>query len=169
MRRVIVAVLVTFLAGCGFNWNENTVNPTPVPTPSATPTPGPTPTPSPTTTSDVSSLVVLVFGYSCNVGVPEPSHGDGVITTGCNEAALTATPKAANGDDAKLHGNNITWSTNVVPLGGARVEPDPNNPLFNRLVKVGTPRVAAQVTLTASLVDPVGKLFTATKTVTIVP
>ena len=155
---------LAFLAGTfACNVNKIDINdPTP-----ATPTPVPTPTPTPTPASpasDVAGMVVLVYGYDCP-SVPQPSHGDGVIVAGCNSAAVTATPKNAKGDDAVNHGSQIAWSVAVSPAGSAIVEPGEENPLFNRVVRVTSPRQAATVTLTATLVDPDRRVWTASKTV----
>lgn len=172
MKRALSLFLVaTCAAACGNSVNLIDVlgGPDPVVTPSPTPTPSPTATPGSPGQSDVASLVVLVFGYGCAPGTPEPNHADGVIPAGCSSASLTATPKQANGEDAKNHGSAISWSVAGSPPSGVVVDPDPNNPLFNRIVRVASPRVAATVTLTATLVAPDGRVWTASKVVTVAP
>jgi hypothetical protein len=136
----------------------------PSPSPSASPSvPGPV-----SGVSDVASMAIFVFGYSCATGVPQPQHSPGIIEPGCDEAALTATPKQADGKtDAVNHGNNITWSV-VGDENALRVFPDPANVLFNRKVAVIAPRrPGASVTLTAVLLAPDGKRFEASKTISI--
>jgi hypothetical protein len=133
--------------------------------------PSPSPSVSPGATngvSDVASMAIFVFGYDCAAGVPEPNHSAGVIVAGCREAALTATPKQADGKtDAVLHGNNIAWSV-TGDTNALSVREDPANPLFNRKVGVIDPRRAgASVTVTAVLLAPDGKRFEASKTITI--
>lgn len=170
----MLLVSAALLIGCG---EQNPSGPTPIPitititnTQNQTTGGGPNPSPSPGTggPSDVKALAIFVFGYDCAAGTPEPSHGDGVITHPCTAAHLTATPKSAAGD-AVNHGDNITWSIAASPSNVAEVEPDPNNVLFNRIVRVKTPRVSGAVTLTARLIAPDGTAFEASKTILIVP
>jgi hypothetical protein len=136
--------------------------PLPVPTPSAIPG-----------TSDVASMIVLVYGYTCQPGIPDPNHAAGVIPQGCSAAQLTATPKRADGSDATNHGINITWSVVPAPDGNfpGQVVPQDNNPLFNREVNAlnGGVRVPGSVTLTATLIAPDGRKFEASKVVTVAP
>lgn len=143
--------------------------------PTAVPTGPPTPLPSPGVpgASDVASMIVLVYGYTCQPGTPDPNHAAGVIPPECSAAQLTATPKRADGSDATNHGINITWSVVPAPDGNfpGQVVPQDNNPLFNREVNAlnGGVRVPGSVTLTAKLIAPDGREFQASKVVTVAP
>lgn len=171
-----VAVLALFMAtaACDLNLNQNTINePDPVASPSPAPSPSPSPSasPSPAAASDVASMIVLVYGYTCSGGV-SPNHAAGIIPAECSAAQLTATPKKADGSDAVNHGNNITWTVSPAPDGNfpGQVVPQVNNPLFNREVNAkdaSGKRVPGSVIVTANLIDPAGKAFTASKVVTV--
>jgi hypothetical protein len=142
--------------------------------------PGPTPTPTPITipspgggVSDVNALGIFPYGLDCTGGPRDPVGDE--IPADCSGMSVTATPKTGrdeNGDgkpdDARNHGNNITWASPLMsPSGNAEVTPHPANPLFNRYVKVTTPRRPGTVTLNSTLVAPDGRTFTAVKVITI--
>lgn len=162
-----LALVVALAAGaaCNFNWNQNA--PSPIPSASPSPSPSASPTSGPQT-SDVASMAIFAYGFRCAPGTPEPSHFEAIIPPACTEVALTATPKQTDGKtDAKQHGQNLSWDFDVSPLNAATVVAGPENLVFNRTVKVATPRVPGSVVFTAKLVAPDGNVHVATKTVTI--
>lgn len=134
--------------------------------------PGASPSPGGGGPSDVNALAIFVYGLDCTGGPREPAGDE--IPADCTGLSLTATPKTGkdgNGDgksdDAVNHGSAITWSAAVTPPDAADVSPHPANTLFNRYIKVRTPRKQGSVTLTANLVAPDGRTFNAVKTITI--
>lgn len=144
MKSRLVAVLLAAAAlGCGSDPSTPdaadvapiAAPPTPAPTPAPAPTPTPTPSPQATGPSDVAYLLLLNYG-KCVPGRPF------VITPRCPYIEATATPKQANGLDARRHGKNLVWRVNgvVIPddaagidVGCVLVAAGPNDMTFNRV------------------------------------
>jgi hypothetical protein len=159
---LLVVLLALVIGACNLN-NIKINDPSPLPTPSPTATPAASPTPTPSSgSSDVASMVIFVYGYSCAPGITAPENSSFRLPMGCR-ASATATPKRADGTDATNHGNQISWAPGTAV---ADVEPHELNPLFNRVI---TPRALGQITLFAVLVDPAGRRHEAARTITVVP
>lgn len=165
-------------------WKDNvcppciTSQPSPSPTPSSSPTPQPTPTSTPSPgESDVNKLLLLNYG-KCKLGQPFVFY---LNDPACKELLATATPKSSADCDGKAcdatqHGRDLFWvvtlgtrswavdDVDAVDIGCAVVSPGPVEMTFNRTIIGSSP---CTFTLTAILIDPAGKRFTATQTVVV--
>lgn len=176
-RRLIMLAAFAALTGC-FDQNgcltQTQSGPTVVVNPPPTPAPSPAPSASPTAVpgaSDVDHMSLFQVGApTCLPGNPQPA--DYTIAPYCTELRITATPKQRddhNGDgkadDALNHGDDLTWDVSNCSV--ALVVPDSASPVFDRDVKVRSPRQTGTCVLRATLRDPAGKIHEASRTILI--
>jgi hypothetical protein len=118
--------------------------------------------------SDVASLLVLNY-LKC---VPGRAF---VMTRGCSELYITATPKTGSGDDARFHGNNLRWWVNGkqvkdtdqgLDVGCVLMSAGPGEDTFNRLISRKGPE-PCEALLEAELIDPAGESFSAERLIVV--
>ncbi len=181
MKRTLPAVLAVAVASCSSSSSITTAENPPVvtlapatPAPTPTPTPAPTPTPTPTPTpfvpgpSDVAYLLLLNY-VKC-----EPGRSF-IMTRGCRELYITATPKNGSGNDARQHGRNLRWWVNGkqvkdtdqgLNVGCVYMSAGPGEDTFNRLIS-RIDNEPCEAYLEVELTDPAGNVHSADRVIVV--